>query len=123
MASGATVRDRKKESSWRRHLKAQRQGGLSVAAYCRRHGVREYGFYWWRRELARRDAAVPAAFVPVHVTVERPSAEQERGGIEIVLPGDQRVRVTGPAVDRRMLRDVLWALEEGRLGREEAGRC
>jgi len=125
MANGAAVRDRKKESCWRRHLKAQPQGGLSVAAYCRRHGLREYGFYWWRRELARRDAAVPAAFVPVHVTVERPAAarEEERGAIEIVLPGDRRVRVMGSAVDRGMLADVLWALEEGGLEREEAGRC
>src|SRR5665213_3266072 len=101
MASGLSVRDRKKESFWRRHLKAQVRSGLSVAGYCRRHGLREHGFYWWRRELARRDAAVPAAFVPVNVTVERPvtAREQEREAIEIVLPGDRRVRVTGPAVD------------------------
>jgi hypothetical protein len=96
---------------------------MSVAAYCRRHGLREYGFYWWRRELVRRDAAVPAAFVPVRVTAKLPAVaeEQKQGGIEIVLPGDRRVRVTGLLVDRRMLRDVLWALEEGR--HEEAGRC
>ena len=125
MASGATVRDRKKESFWRRHLKAQARSGLSVAAYCRRHGLREYGFYWWRRELAQRDAAVPAAFVPVRVAAELPAVaeEQELGGIEIVLPGDRRLRVMGAAVDRRMLRDVLWALDDARLGREEAGRC
>jgi hypothetical protein len=125
MASGTTERDRKKESSWRRHVKAQAGGGLSVSAYCRRHGLREYGFYWWRRELARRDAAVPAAFVPMRVTAELPAVaeEQERGGIEIVLPGDRRVRVMGPAVDRRMLRDVLWALDDARLGHGEAGRC
>ncbi len=106
MASGAAVRDRKKESSWRRHVKAQAQSELSVAAYCRRHSLREYGFYWWRRELARRDAAVPAAFVPVHVKVERPT--EERGAVEIVLPGDRRVRVMGPAVERRILAEVLW---------------
>src|SRR5665213_880126 len=118
MASGLSVRDRKKESFWRRHIRAQKEGGLSVAAYCRRHGLREYGFYWWRRELARRDAAVPAAFVPVHVMVERPAAaSEEQGTIEILLPGDRRVRVMGPVVDRRMLADVLWAMHE------EAGRC
>ena len=97
MASGAMVRDRKKESFWQRHSKAQAHSELSVAAYCRRHGLREYGFYWWRRELSRRDAAVPAAFVPVRVTAELPAVaeEQELGGIEIVLAGDWRVRVTG----------------------------
>src|SRR4051812_19075170 len=98
MASGATVRDRKKESFWR-HLKAQSRCGLSVAALCRRHGLRQYGFYWWRRELARRDAVVPAAFVPVHVMVERPA--EERGGIKIVLPCDRRG-------GRDLLRLVRW---------------
>ncbi|HUO10636.1 MAG TPA: hypothetical protein VM008_20210 [Phycisphaerae bacterium] len=120
MASGTALRDGKKESTWRRHIKAQAQGGGSVAAYCRGHGLREHGFYWWRRELIRRDASVRAAFVPVHVRVERPVVTE---GVEIVLPaggGDRRVRVIG-AVDRRMLADVLWAMEEGR--QEEAGRC
>lgn len=124
MASDLSVRDRKKESSWRRHLKAQREGGLSVAAYCRLGGLPEHGFYWWRRELARRDAAAPAAFVPVNVAAEPAAAlEQERGVLEIVLPGDRRVRVTGSAVDRRMLREVLWALEDALPGREEDRRC
>jgi hypothetical protein len=97
MANGATVRDRKKESSWRRHLKAQAQSELSVAGYCRRHGLREYGFYWWRRELARRDAAMPAAFVPMHVTVERPVAavSEERGTIESNRTANHVVRFCG----------------------------
>ena len=121
MASVLSARDRKKESFWRRHIRAQKEGGLSVAAYCRRHGLREYGFYWWRRELARRDAALPAAFVPVQVTAEPPA--EKPGALEIVLPGDRRVRVMGAVVDRRMLRDVLWAMEEGRLERAEDRRC
>jgi hypothetical protein len=125
MASGTTVRDRKKESFWRGHLKAQARGGLSVAAYCRRQSLREHGFYWWRRELAQRDAVAPAAFVPVHVALERPAAAAvEQGGIEILLPGDRRVRVIGgggAAVDRRMLVEVLFALEE--VGREGDRRC
>ncbi len=51
------------------------------------------------------------------------AVSEERGTIEIVLPGDRRVRVMGAAVDRRILRDVLWALDDARCGREEAGRC
>jgi transposase-like protein len=86
---------------------------LSIAAYCRRHGLPEHGFYWWRRELARRDVQ-PPAFVPVTVA-HQPPVHCEEGQIEIILPGDRRVRVMG-VVDKGMLADVLAVLavrEEG----------
>jgi len=51
-----TRRDRKKERTWRRHVRDQRRSGMSVRVYCREHGLSESGFYWWKRELARRDA-------------------------------------------------------------------
>jgi hypothetical protein len=78
--------------------------GLSIRAYCAQRGVREHGFYWWRSKLARRDADPPATFVPVTVTAETPLPTPV-GRVEIVLPGDWRVRVSGP-VDRQMLADV-----------------
>ena len=48
-------RDGKKESKWRRHVAGQVTGGLPVRAYCRARGLSENSFYWWRRELQRRD--------------------------------------------------------------------
>ena len=109
MASGAAARDLKKEVTWRRHITLQSSSGVSIGAYCRRHGLPGHGFYWWRRELARRDAANPAAFVPVTVTPQE--SRSQKSWIEIVLPGEGRVRVTG-AVDRQMLADVLSVLED-----------
>ena len=120
MASVLAMRNKKKEAAWRGHVRAQARSGLSVAAYCRRQGLPEHGFYWWRRALVRRDEATAEAavmasgFVPVRVVGEKPAAEPG-GSIEIVLPGDRcggrRVRVTGGAVDRRMLMDVLSVME------------
>lgn len=98
-----------KESFWRRLVRGQASSGLSVRGWCRRHGQRESAFYWWRRELARRDAE-QAAFVPVQV-----GEEEKAGGagqIEIILGRQRRVRLSGQ-VDRRMLGDVL-AVMEGR---------
>jgi len=115
MARGSVARDVKKESMWRRHVESQGRGGLSVRAYCTARGLQEYSFYWWRRELGRRDMAKPAAFVPVTVAQER-SVPALAGQVEIVLPGDRCVRVTGP-VDRQMLADVLAVLAA------EAGPC
>jgi hypothetical protein len=105
MANGVALRDAKKEAMWRRHVRGQARGGLSVRAYCSAHGLQEYSFYWWRRELARREANPPAVFVPVTVAAETP-APASVGEMEIVLPGDRRVRVLG-SVDKRMLADVL----------------
>jgi hypothetical protein len=30
------------------------RSGLSIAAYCRREGLKPWTFRWWRQELARR---------------------------------------------------------------------
>ena len=111
MANGAAVRDRKKEARWRGIVRGQASSGLSVRAYCKQHGLREHGFYWWRRELVRRDAAKssrPATFVPVQVVKEEP-ARGEDGRIEIVWPGGWQVRLRG-RVDTQALADVLAVL-------------
>lgn len=91
--------------------------------YCRRHDLRAYGFYWWRRELSRRDAQPPpplATFVPVTV-VRQPPVPAGTGRIEIVLSGGRRVRMMG-SVDKGMLADVLAVLAAGG-GREEGVAC
>ena len=82
--------------------------GQSIRAWCRRHGVKEAAFHWWRRELARRDAEPQAtSFVPVQVTDDPRDGD---GQIEIELTDGRRVRVTG-TVNREMLTQVLDVLE------------
>ena len=104
------ARDLQKEAAWRRRLRRQAESGQSVRAWCRKHRVTETAFYWWRRELARRDAEDSAAsFVPVHVT-ETPAGDGD-ASIEIVLTDGRRVRITGP-VNGQALADVLDVLEQ-----------
>lgn len=113
-------RDRKRESFWRRMVRGQARSGRSVRAWCLKQHLREPTFYWWRAELARRDAAAPRtiaplarrsrpAFMPVRVAEDSPA--NSHGSIEIVLGhrGD-RVRLSG-SVDRQALTDVLAVLE------------
>ena len=112
-------RDRRKEAFWRKAIGGQRRSGLCVRAWCRQHELRESSFHWWRRELARRDgesrsepAHEPQALtlVPVHVTTD-PSTPREfdssarngsRSRIEIVLPNQGRVRLTGQCLLMRI---------------------
>ena len=105
----ARRRDLKKESFWRRMVRGQSGSGLSVRGWCRKHRVREAGFYWWRKELARRDTKRrPASFVRVRVAAD--DSDDGASRIEIVLAGGRRLRVSG-RVDRQMLSDVLTVLE------------
>jgi hypothetical protein len=99
MMRRGVVRNRKKESFWRRHVRAQTAGRESVRAYCRGHGLKEPACYWWRRELARRDAAQPAAaFVPV--MLQSPAAGDGVEGIALELQGGRVLRLPALPVSR-----------------------
>ena len=103
------MRDRKKEARWRRIVQGQAGSGLSIQAYCAQHRVRTPAYFWWRAELARRDAAQPpATFVPVRVVAEEP-VPVENGHLEILLPGGRQVHVRGH-VAKQALADVLAVL-------------
>ena len=106
MSSGK--RDVKKESFWRRAIRQQADSGISVRGWCRKQGLKEASFYWWRRELAQRDVEPRStSFVPLHVTGDRPRDGDPR--IEIVLTDGRRVGLHG-SVDRQTLADVLAVL-------------
>jgi len=107
--------DAVKERKWRRVLRRWQRSGLSIRAFCSAKRIGEHLFYWWRRELARRDqhkaaahkvtaAAKSAAFVPVRVVAD------QGAGIEIVLRGGQVVRLHS-GFDRQALSQVLAILE------------
>ena len=53
--------DPEKEQYWRGLVQGRGRSGQSVREYCRRAGVKESAFYWWRRELARRSETRKAA--------------------------------------------------------------
>ncbi len=122
------ARDLNKEAVWRRRLSRHAASGQSVRVWCCKHGVTEAAFYWWRRELVRRDSEPPnaakldqgqptnsldperqtASFIPVRV-IDAPGPGSDPP-IEIVLADGRSVRITGP-VDRQTLTDVLDVLE------------
>ena len=98
-----------REPYWRRVLARWKRSGLSVRAFCRAEGLNALTFYWWRRELERRDQPQPA-FLPVHVVAE--TTEPPTGGIEVVLANGRCLRV-GAGFDPRTLVRVVELLEPG----------
>ena len=99
----------RRESYWRQVLARWKRSGLSVRAFCGAEGLKPMTFYWWRRELARRDQPQPA-FLPVRVLAE--SAEPSTMGIEVVLANGRSVRVSA-GFDPRTLVRVVELLEQG----------
>jgi transposase-like protein len=129
--------DPQKQGYWDEVVRRWREGGQSVAAFCRGEGLRESAFYCWRRKLARRgdrtverapDTATgprpqprpvtpasrlsrqssPSPFLPVHVV--EGGATEAVPRVEIVLRQGRTVRV-GAGFDRQTLAEVLAVLE------------
>jgi transposase len=108
MAKAVQMR-KSREPYWRQVVARWKRSGLSVRTFCRAEGLKPVTFYWWRRELNRRDQSQPA-FLPVCILPE--PAEPAGGGIEVVLANGRSLRV-GAGFDPQTLVRVVELLEEG----------
>jgi transposase len=108
MAKG-NERDPRKEAFWRKELRTQGASGQSARVYCRQRGLMESAFYFWRREIERRDRETrdrrTSAFVPM---VVEPTPETP---IEVTLCRGHVMRVRA-GFDADTLRQLLALLEE-----------
>ena len=48
-------KDGEKEQVWRERVGRWREQGGTVRGFCRKEGLQESAFYFWRRELGRRE--------------------------------------------------------------------
>jgi hypothetical protein len=120
--------DPKRRQHWEEVLRRWREGGQAVRAFCRAEGVRESAFYFWRRELARRDfrtaghnsqaARDDLAREEIVASAPRPALRKpaQPGGSPSFLP----VRVVGPDVSQAVC-GVEIVLTHGRIVRVGAG--
>ena len=83
-------RDMGKEQFWRNAIAAARSSGQNVPAFCRQRGLKVGLFYFWRRELRRRDAAAPdrAGFVELILPAGTSST-----GVSIRIDGRTDIRL------------------------------
>lgn len=119
-------RDASKEQWWRKIVRRFARSGLSVRAFCQREKLAESAFYFWRRELARRDeeahadrqASIPASatnFVPVRVSnVPSPPAS-----LALELTGGRVLRLPQSMPIERIA-ELILALEMTSLVAERA---
>jgi hypothetical protein len=103
----AAIRIKKREATWRRVVTGYARSGMSIRAYCAKVRVKEPAFYWWRAELARRNAPKPkAAFVPV---VVKAAASAGTEGVSIELRGGRVLRL--PAMGAAQVAELVRAIE------------
>ena len=103
----AKIRIKKREAMWRRVVAGHARSAMSIRAYCAKMRVKEPAFYWWRAELARRDAAkLETAFVPVTVKAPVVAGAEE---ISIELRGGRMLRL--PAMAVAQVAELVRAIE------------
>jgi len=108
---------RKREATRERMVRVVQEferSGQTGAAFCRRHGLRPQRLSYWRRVLGRWEAGSrrsrrPVAFTPVRVVASEGLALA--GGVEVTLPGGERL-VVRPGTPVELVRSVLGVLRE-----------
>ena len=134
-AAARRGRDPKKESFWRERLSHQTRSGLTVRAFCEREALKETAFYFWRREIRRRDhraiSQTPAlAFVEVHAAPAPAAAVEHAVGarvareapLELVFPDCRRLLIRADC-DAALLARVVAVLAPMSLSKREAKPC
>ena len=77
-----------RERRWRETFERFARSGLNVRAFCRQESLPESAFYFWRRELARRDGEIPG-----QPKSRRPRTPRRQAKLPEFLP----VQVIGPS--------------------------
>jgi transposase len=105
MSSEAPVRRRE---DWQQLILEHKQSGLTVKAFCQKHGVSEALFYSWRKRVVAE--VQPARFALVATNSEMPSARGLQP-LQLVLASGERLEIPS-GTDEATLRTVLGLLRQ-----------
>jgi hypothetical protein len=94
---------------WRQVLARQRRSGLSVTAFCHRHGVAASSFFAWQRRLGRGPTA-PPGFIALQPAAAPAPPTDGAAPLELHL-GAGRWLVVRRGFDGQTLRELLAVLE------------
>jgi hypothetical protein len=101
--------------SWRVVIDTCKESGLSIVAFCKKEGISQAAYYYWRKKLAVAGESVPAKQQDAaagFIQVSMP--EINSAGLELVLSSGNALRIS-PGVDYQTLSQVLSALREAGL--------
>jgi len=119
MGKNGRGRDREEERRWREVIREAARSGMSIREFCRRREIKEGQFYRWQRNLkgreqerglSRQGKVSNGEWRASFALVSDESAELGAAGIELVLSGGRRLRIS-KGVDAQTLRTVLEVAE------------
>lgn len=96
-------------ADWREVLAEWQDSGLSIRGFCRRQGIAEARFYYWRKRLnieghPQDTTSRLATFLPVQIKKISTPCYSSGSYVELFLPGGVIVRFSGEISDDRLLR-------------------
>ena len=79
-----------RRAMWEQRLAAQAASGIGIRAWCRREGIAEANFYYWRHRVG--NAIAPTQLIALPMV-----AQDSAAAIEIATPGGYVVRLYSAA--------------------------
>jgi len=98
---------------WQMVIEAHQESGLSVAAFCKKEGISEAAYYYWRRKLAGGMPKSKEKSSPEFLEVVLPKSNNAMA-LELVLVSGNTLRIN-PGADNKILSRVLSALRQAGL--------
>jgi hypothetical protein len=99
---------------WHQRIDRQRQSGLTVAEFCRREGVPQGSFYWWKRNLPGKSGSTrkrPARRQPGQAVRPVPQARSEAAFVQLPLSSTR----TSPWIEVVLVEGTIIRLPEQNL--------
>ena len=97
---------------WQMVMATRKESGLSVAAFCKKEGISEAAFYYWRKKLTvanskqnKRGSRSSSTFIEVAMPKDNPVS------LELILSSGHTLRI-GSRVDTKTLSSVLSVLRQ-----------
>ena len=106
MSNAGPARSRE---DWQQLISEQKASGLTVKAFCEKHGIGEALFYSWRKRVVAEDQPTRFALVATNSVATSGLALQP---LQLVLAGGERLEIPS-GTDEATLRTVLGLLRQG----------
>jgi transposase-like protein len=97
---------------WQMVIETRQESGLSLAAFCKKEGISEAAYYYWRRKLAGGMPKSKEKSSPEFLEVVLPGSNAM--ALELVLSSGNTLRIN-PGADNKILSQVLSALRQAGL--------
>jgi len=112
MSTKAKNSDSERRQFWQMVMETRKESGLSIAAFCKKEGISEPAYYYWRRKLTGGVSKSQAKSAPNFLEVVVPSNDSM--ALELVLASGNTLRINH-GTDNQMLGQVLLALRQAGL--------